>query len=200
MPHQFISAQDSKSARIHMPGNDNVGLTHVVRPNDSLTIIANQYNIPYQELAKWNSILPPYAIVVGQTLVLNPPQQLPANESKSTIQSSIITPVTLGASTPKLFQNDCEVSVVRIKTFQHNSSSSANNFCGWMSACIGASYIIKNDSTQARVVDILYASNEEERVLYRDLKIEGQSLHTGIIYNVDRKRDSWNILVADCFW
>ncbi|HHB92304.1 MAG TPA: LysM domain-containing protein [Thioploca sp.] len=176
-----------------MPGNNNFGLTYIVRPNDTLDTIANQYNIPYQNLAKWNNISPPYEIYIGQALVLYP-QAVSATKSSSTIK---IQSKKLGALNPELPQDSCGVSVVRIKTFYHKGRK--NRFCG-LSACVGASYIIKNNSAQARIIDITYASDDEERVLHRALKIEGQSLFTDKVYDVGYTRDSWNIVVTDCFW
>ncbi len=199
IPLRYIPAQDADAPRNVMPGNNNFGLTYIVRPNDTLDTIASQYNIPYQNLAKWNNISPPYEIHIGQTLVLYPSQVVPATKSSSAIkiQQSVAIPEALGALNPELPQNGCKVSVARIKTFYHNGRE--NRFCG-LSACVGASYIIKNNSAQARIIDITYASDDEERVLHRALKIEGQSLFTDKVYDVDYTRDSWNIMITDCFW
>ncbi|MBE9561606.1 MAG: LysM peptidoglycan-binding domain-containing protein [Proteobacteria bacterium] len=202
MSHYYKPAQN-KSPRSAMPGNNNFGLTYTVKPNDTLSIIANQNGVPYLDIAQWNNLAPPYNIFVGQTLTLYPSQQLPndtsGNEFKFKQSAPLPNEVLVGANatTSELPQNNCEVSVVRIKTFDYNSG--LNNFCGFMSACKGASYIIKNHSNQERVIDIVYASNDEERVLHRNLKIEGQGLFTGKVYNVHRIRDAWNVMINDCF-
>ncbi|MDM8567418.1 LysM domain-containing protein [Candidatus Halobeggiatoa sp. HSG11] len=204
MSHYHKPAKNQTSPRSVMPGNNNYGLTYTVRANDTLDIIANQNSIPYQDLAEWNNIPPPYEIFIGQTLTLYPPQQLPAGEVGNQFQfkqSALAPNIPFGtdsANDELLPQDGCEVNVIRIKTFDHNSSM--DNFCGFMSACIGASYIIKNNSAQARVIDIVYATNNEERVLHRDLKIDGQGLFTDKVYDVHRTRDSWNIMINDCFW
>ncbi len=197
IPSKYKPSTDINAPRSVMPGGSNFGLTYVVRPTDTLDKIAKHNGIPYQDLAQWNNIYPPYQILIGQKLILQPPQQLPTS---SNIAQSIVTPDVLGARAlnPELPQNGCEVSIVRIKSFYHNNT--LNSFCGLLSACVGASYIIKNNSAQARVVDVVYASDEEQRVLHRALKIEGQALFTDKVYNVDQTRDSWNIVVNDCFW
>ena len=215
MPFRYIPAQDANAPRSVMPGTNNFGLTYTVRRNDTLDAIANQNNIPYQDLAKWNNISPPYNIFIGQTVILYPPQsdnvnnQTDAKQILPFVLTSARKPFTVtpsimresvGARTPpsELPQNGCEVNVVRIKTFRHNGWK--NSFCSFTSACVGASYIIKNNSAQARIIDIAYASNDEERILHRALKIEGQSLFSDKIYDVDQTRDSWNIVITDCFW
>ncbi len=199
IPLRYIPAEDGNAPRKVMPGNNNFGLTYTVKPNDTLAIISNRHNITYHDLANWNNIYPPYQILIGQNLVLYPPQQASVTKSVSKIQRNSMTTGSLGTevSTPELSQNGCEVSVARIKAFYHNSRK--NSFCV-LSACVGASYIIKNNSAQARIIDVKYASGDEERVLHRALKIEGQSLFTDKVYDVDRTRDNWNIVITDCFW
>lgn len=46
--------------------------THKVRPGDTLYSIAWQYGVDDAQIASWNSIRPPYTIIVGQTLYLYP--------------------------------------------------------------------------------------------------------------------------------
>ena len=203
IPFRYIPAQDANASRSVMPGTNNFGLTYTVRRNDTLDAIANQNNIPYQDLAKWNNISPPYNIFIGQTVILYPPQDnvnnpIAARQPSTSTHRIMKKPVSAGTSPSELPQNGCEVNVVRIKTFRHNGRK--NSFCSFTSACVGASYIIKNNSAQARIIDIAYASNDEERILHRSLKIEGQSLFSDKIYDVDQTRDSWNIVITDCFW
>jgi len=190
VPHDLIPSKDPNASRPIMPGGDsNSSSTYIVKPNDTLYKIAKQNGVQYQDLAAWNGISPPYNIFAGQTLVLHNLQQS---------KQKILGIPTIPRLNPQLPQDGCEVSVVRIKPFYHSNTFSS--FCGLLSACVGTSYIVKNNSAQARVVDVVYASEKEERVLHRALKIEGQALFTGEVYDVDQSRKSWNIFIRHCFW
>jgi formylglycine-generating enzyme required for sulfatase activity/LysM repeat protein len=50
--------------------------THIVKSGEILFNIANQYNLNYKDLARWNNIPYPYALNVGQTLLLSEPPKL----------------------------------------------------------------------------------------------------------------------------
>ncbi|CAK0775551.1 lipoprotein NlpD [Gammaproteobacteria bacterium] len=67
---------------------EDAGFVYVVKPGDSLSIIALQHGENYRNLARWNGIPPPYTIYPGQRLQLTPPPntenvpEIPISESQ----------------------------------------------------------------------------------------------------------------------
>jgi LysM repeat protein len=46
--------------------------THIVQPGDTLSSVAKQYGYSFREVAEWNGIEPPYALSIGQILIVSP--------------------------------------------------------------------------------------------------------------------------------
>jgi lipoprotein NlpD len=73
------------------------GLVYVVKPGDTLAVIALQHGKNYRNLARWNSINPPYTIYPGQHLRLTPP---PAPEGRESTLAAAPGGETPAAETP----------------------------------------------------------------------------------------------------
>ncbi|WP_069471919.1 LysM peptidoglycan-binding domain-containing protein [Candidatus Marithrix sp. Canyon 246] len=54
---------------------------HVVKSGDFLAKIAKQYNVNYMDLARWNNIAAPYALKLGQKLLVSEPEAPEAPEA-----------------------------------------------------------------------------------------------------------------------
>jgi len=65
--------------------------SHRVAPKEGLFSIAQKYNVNWKELAKWNNIQEPYAVNVGQILVVEAPAGYIANNDPT----PIITPTVI---------------------------------------------------------------------------------------------------------
>jgi len=65
--------------------------SHRVAPKEGLFSIAQKYNVNWKELAKWNNIQEPYAVNVGQILVV----EAPAGYIANTDPTPIITPTVI---------------------------------------------------------------------------------------------------------
>jgi formylglycine-generating enzyme required for sulfatase activity/LysM repeat protein len=57
---------------------------HIVKSGDFLAKIAKQYGINYYDLARWNNIPPPYALKLGQKLLVSEPPKIEEPESEPT--------------------------------------------------------------------------------------------------------------------
>ncbi|MBF7682870.1 LysM peptidoglycan-binding domain-containing protein [Acinetobacter sp. B5B] len=64
--------------------------TYIVKANDSLTAIANQYTIPLKDLAEWNDLQVNSNLMVGQKLHLKAPKDATAS-SKNKIKTELYT-------------------------------------------------------------------------------------------------------------
>lgn len=63
----------------------------IVRPGDSLYTIAWQVGLDYRELARWNTLTPPYILSPGQRIRLSPPTAGTGNgQVSSTTKVSVI--------------------------------------------------------------------------------------------------------------
>lgn len=70
-----------------------------VNKKDTLYAIAWRYGLDYRELARWNTIQPPYIIHPGQELILIDPDRLPLHRRPVPATKSAATPSTAKPST-----------------------------------------------------------------------------------------------------
>jgi LysM repeat protein len=80
-----ITSRPSPSSRGSRPAP---ATQYTVQPGDTLSGIATQFGIAVDQLAAWNGLGDPNAIVVGQNLRLTAPPATPAPISQSTASSS----------------------------------------------------------------------------------------------------------------
>lgn len=69
-----ISSTHQKSANKSLPALSKIPEQYTVLKGDSLIIISVRLGIPYQTLALWNDLQPPFLIKEGQILRLRPPK------------------------------------------------------------------------------------------------------------------------------
>ena len=70
------------------------GETYVVKPGDTLYGIATRFGLNYHAVADWNGLGEPYAIQVGQPLVLAEPPELAPIDRPDTVAATTPAPVT----------------------------------------------------------------------------------------------------------
>jgi len=58
---------------------------HIVKSGDFLAKIAKRYKINYKDLARWNNIPYPYALKLGQKLLVSEPPKIETEETEETI-------------------------------------------------------------------------------------------------------------------
>ncbi len=89
------------------------GETYVVKPGDTLYGIATRFGLNYHAVAEWNGLGEPYAIQVGQPLVLAEPPELASIDQPPTIATTAPTPVSKPATSgPTPFESVPSTPVV----------------------------------------------------------------------------------------
>ncbi len=90
---------------INKSPNRKIPVERVVKPGESIYAISWQYGIDFLDIAKWNSIQPPYQLQSGRRLVLRPGSKASASASNSgvvvkTLPQVATTPTALGTPLP----------------------------------------------------------------------------------------------------
>lgn len=155
---------------------------YIVQPGDTLSQIASQYNVDYKKIAQFNQLLPPYTIYVGQQLYLPSYQENVLKLLDPTTSSNL-------AKTTKT--TDCGVEVVQIKSFYYH--------CWLFDYCWGADYIVKNFSTQPRIVTIKYRWGSYYWTLHKNLRIAPGDVFADTEGEIHGGENRWEIYISDCY-
>lgn len=73
-------------------GLDSKSLYYRVKEGDTLYAIGQRVGRDYRLIARWNGILAPFRIVVGQTVRLGPPTKLPGNSVEEKTKKVVSAP------------------------------------------------------------------------------------------------------------
>jgi len=67
---------------------------HVVQAGETLSVVAKQYGYSYRDVAFWNGIESPYALSIGQALIVSPPSGWQPGSTPTVVQKPVIRPTT----------------------------------------------------------------------------------------------------------
>lgn len=90
---------------------------HIVKQNESLSVIAAHYGYNYAELAQWNDIPPPYSVTVGQQLKLfnekttNVPQNIPGTPKQAALLEKSMEQATETARRKKPLPTSADLEI-----------------------------------------------------------------------------------------
>jgi len=152
---------------------------YIVQPGDTLSEIASEYGIDYKKIAQFNQLFPPYTLHVGQQI------SLPGHQDNLL---KILDPANTSDPTKT---TDCGVEIVQVKTFYYH--------CWLFDYCWGADYIVKNLSTQPRIVTIKYRWWSYYWILHKNLRIAPGDVFADTEGNIHDGEGSWEIYVSDCY-
>jgi peptidoglycan DL-endopeptidase LytF len=67
---------------------------HIVQAGETLSVVARQYGYSYRDVAYWNGIESPYALSIGQELIVSPPSGWQPGSTPKVVQKPVTRPTT----------------------------------------------------------------------------------------------------------